>query len=64
MPKQEMPGSPPTPIPGPWESLAWDSIQFQVSLGPQQTWMHAPESQGFLGYQAREDRKEPWGFLA
>lgn len=36
----------------------------EVSLGPQQTWMPAPESQGFLGYQAREDRKEPWGFLA
>ena len=28
LPKQEMPGSPPTPIPGPWEILAWD---FSVS---------------------------------
>lgn len=33
LPKQEMPGSSPTPIPGPWESLAWDSST-SSSSGP------------------------------
>lgn len=33
----------------------------EVNLGPLQTWMLAPESRGFLGYQAQEDQKEPWG---
>jgi hypothetical protein len=26
-------------------------------------WMAVPESQGFLGYQAQEDQKDPWGSL-
>lgn len=29
--------------------------------GHLQIWMPAPESRGFLGYQAQEDQKEPWG---
>lgn len=33
----------------------------EVNLGLLQTRMPAPESRGFLGHQAQEDQKEPWG---
>lgn len=35
-------------------------FQFQANRGHLQIWMPAPESRGFLGYQAQEDQKEPW----
>lgn len=31
------------------------------SWGHLQIWMPVPESPGFLGYQAQEDQKDPWG---
>lgn len=33
----------------------------EVNKGPLQIWKPAPESLGFLGYQAHEDQKDPWG---
>lgn len=33
----------------------------EVNRGHLQIWMPAPESLGFLEYQAHEDQKEPWG---
>lgn len=33
----------------------------EVNKGPLQMWKPAPESLGFLGYQAHEDQKDPWG---
>lgn len=38
-------------------------FQFQVNLGHLQMWIPAPESRGFLGYQAQEAQKERWGPL-
>ncbi|EPQ18495.1 Collagen alpha-4(IV) chain [Myotis brandtii] len=36
-------------------------VGLQANRGHLQIWMPAPESRGFLGYQAQEDQKEPWG---
>lgn len=35
----------------------------EVNLGHLQMWIPAPESRGFLGYQAQEAQKERWGPL-
>ena len=59
LPKQEMPGSPPTPIPGPWESLAWDSSASSSSgsasvgnLDPNRAWVTLGKVLPLLGPQA------------
>ena len=59
LPKQEMPGSPPTPIPGPWESLAWDSSTSSSSgsasvgnLDPNRAWVTLGKVLPLLGPQA------------